>query len=461
MAFSSVNFLLLLPFLVAAYWLLPRDWRRAWLVVASFLVYIAAGWRDFFLLIAVTAANWLAHRLWPRSAAARRLAIVGNIAVLAWFKYRYFIAANIGLPAAGKLIIPLGLSFYIFQLIAYQIEILHGVISAAPTFFAFLLYIFFFPHHQSGPIMRPHQFLKSFREGRTWRAPRFKIGILILLWGLFKKIWIADFLMAPWVNGLYKTLAASHGAQGCAPLLAVGYGIQIYADFSGYSDIAVGLGRLFGFKLDRNFHQPFLAKSASEFWRRWHVTLSRWLQDFLFLPASVTFIEWREKIFGSNADDDQRAPMFAAMLVTMALGGLWHGANWTFLIWGFLHGFYLIAENLAESALARLRALRLVVAQAFLMLAWIPFRATNAGDVWALVSRWSGWAAPEALSALALFAAAILFCAFEERLEKNFVAIVRRALALPPGTLALGCGMALYLLICGIKHETAFIYQRF
>ena len=449
MPFSSTNFLFILPVLVAVYWLLPRNWRRFWLVVSSLVVYMAAGWRDLFLLWAVTAANWASYRVWPESRRVRHAMIAFNLLVLMWFKYRYFIADNVGYTFATResLIIPLGLSFYIFQLISYQVEILQGLIPKSPSFLSFLLYIFFFPHHQSGPIMRPHLFLRYFREGRPWRLPRFQMGLLIMLWGLFKKIWIADFLLAGSMNALYRALETSHGAQGNVLLLAVGYGIQIYADFSGYSDIAVGLGRMFGFRLDRNFHQPYITAGPSEFWRRWHVTLSSWLRDFLYIPL------------GGNRKGEART--LANLLIVMLLGGLWHGAAWTFVVWGFLHGLYLVIEKVGAPLLERVRTFKYLLFQFLFMLSWLPFRASRFGDIVALVRRYDAWVSPETVLALVLFAAIIGFSYMEDYLERHFIAIFRKVLAVPDFVLAPAFGAALYLLLVGVKYESMFIYQRF
>jgi len=449
MPFSSVNFLATLPLLLVVYWALPRAWRRGWLIVASTIVYMAAGWRDLTLLLAVTALNWGAHRLFPRARAARTALIVFDVLVLAWFKYRLFLAANLGLASAAHeaLIIPLGLSFYTFQLISYQVEIAQGIMKACPSFESFFLYIFFFPHHQAGPIMRPHAFIRSFLEGRRWRLGRFKIGLAIAAWGLFKKIWLADYLLSRWVGGLYGTLEASHGASGNALLLGVAYGAQIYADFSGYSDIAVGVGRMFGFKLDRNFHQPYLASGPSEFWRRWHVTLSSWLRDYVYIPL------------GGNRRGAARTKL--NLMLVMLIGGLWHGAQWTFVFWGFLHGAYLILEQATQRVWKRVPAVKYLFFQALFMLAWLPFRAHRAADLFALVARADAWLSPQTGPALLLFAAVALFSKFEDALERAFPRLVVRLAAVPDVAFAAATAAASLLLISGIKYEVMFIYQRF
>jgi alginate O-acetyltransferase complex protein AlgI len=445
--FSSINFLVLLPVLLLVYWLLPTAAKRIWLLVASLIVYLAAGWGDLLLLIAATSANWLSSAAFPRSRLAPKAMIVADILVLGWFKYRYFVAGMVGEGGAGSLIIPLGISFYTFQLISYQVELLRGIVTRRPTFFAFFLYIFFFPHHQAGPIMRPHRFLGAFVKGRKWSSARFRIGVMIFLWGLFKKIWIADWLMGDFVAQSFRQLHQSGGGQGNALLLGVVYGIQIYADFSGYSDIAVGLGRMFGFKLDRNFHQPYIAVGPSEFWRRWHVTLSRWLRDHVYIPL------------GGNRGSTWRTP--ANLMAVMLIAGLWHGAGWNFVVWGGLHGSYLVAERLGGRWLEKVAPLKFIVFQALFMLAWIPFRESDLRTVWTLFSRGDAWVSVQTVFAALLGFGIVVFSWLENRLEGTFPRLGLRWRRLPDAVFALACSFALLAVLSGVRHEAVFIYQRF
>lgn len=448
MPFSSINFVFLLPILLMVYWALPDSLKRFWLLVGSIVVYMAAGWEDLALLVTLTGLNWLSHRLMPDAPWVRRTMIVVNILFLGWFKYRFFLADAVGLQRGpGDLIIPLGISFYVFQLISYQVEILKGVLTQTPSFFAFFLYIFFFPHHQAGPIMRPHAFLGAFLHGRRWHLGRFKIGLIIFTWGLFKKVWIADFLLGDRVRELYQVLGQSHGASGSVWLLAVTYGIQIYADFSGYSDIAVGVGRMFGFKLDRNFHQPYLAVGPSQFWRKWHITLSAWLRDTIYIPL------------GGNRGGKGRARV--NLMIVMLVGGLWHGAGWAFLLWGFLHGAYLILEQWTAPVLDRVKPLKFILFQLLFMLAWIPFRENNIHTVLNLFSRPSAWIGWEALVAGAWLAAILAFSWAEDAVERRFIRLVRWTYRLPDPVLVPAYSFLLYMILSGVRYETTFIYQRF
>ena len=448
MSFSSLNFIFILPILLCVYWALPVSARRVWLLLASVVVYMAAGWKDLSLLLLVTSLNWVSHITCPKSKAARIGMILADIFILGWFKYRYFIAVNLGLTSTFQaVVIPLGISFYVFQLISYQVEIMQGILKEKPAYLSFLLYIFFFPHHQAGPIMRPHAFLGSFIHGRPWMKGRFKIGLIIFLWGLFKKIWIADFLVGPKVAAGFALLKDSHGRTGNAFLLAVLYGIQIYADFSGYSDIAVGTGRMFGFKLDRNFHQPYIAAGPSEFWRRWHVTLSQWLRDYIYIPL------------GGNRKGIPA--MYSFLMITMLVGGVWHGAAWSFVLWGFLHGAYLVVERLLARWPSKAIWAKRLLFQALFMLAWLPFREPSLDILKNLIFRSSAWLSPQLLMGMLCMVLIMLFSYGEDWLERHFVAMVSWLRQLGEPQFLLVFHVALFIVLAGVKSETGFIYQRF
>lgn len=448
MPFSSINFLFLVPLLLMVYWALPQNLKRAWLCSSSVLVYIYAGVPDLMLLLAVTLTNWLSHKWLPESRTTRAIMIITNILVLGWFKYRFFIAGIFHIDHRPiELIVPLGISFYIFQLISYQVEIHKKILVAPPTFFSFFLYIFFFPHHQAGPIMRPHAFLSAFVSGRPWNSHRFKSGLVILLWGLAKKIWLADLLFSGIVNERYALLEQSHGLTGNVLFLGCLYGGQIYADFSGYSDIAVGLGKMFGFKLDRNFHQPYIAMGPSEFWRRWHVTLSQWLRDYIYIPL------------GGNRSGKFRTRL--NMLIVMLVGGLWHGANWTFIVWGGLHGLFLIAEIIQKDLKIKSSLITLLIYQCLFMITWVPFREQNFNFIWTMVRRYDGWIGIETIYALLIITGIVCFSYLEDRLEHYFCRISILVHRLPVLMFSPAYATAIYIILCGVKNETTFIYQRF
>lgn len=446
MPFSSFNFILLVPFLVLSFWMMPRQLQKPWLLALSVLVYLAAGWQDLALLFGAVLVNWAVPKFSRDLQRACGLMVALDVAFLAYFKYRVFLANPGGWAHPGAVVIPLGISFYAFQLIAYQIELRRGELAEQPPFGDFLLYILFFPHHQAGPIMRPHAFLRCFEMARTFYASRFTSGVLIFLWGLAKKVWIAD-LAAPSANQLFGKLEL--GQLGVnLPLLGVLYGIQIYADFSGYSDMAVGLGRLFGFKFDRNFHQPYLASGPSEFWRRWHVTLSQWLRDFIYLPL------------GGNRKG--RARTLVNLMAVMVLGGLWHGAGWNFVAWGALHGLLLVAGRLSPRRLLSLpRWVRVAAFQGAVAMTWLPFRESDLGALGRALAQPGSILGPGLGTAALLLALAILFSLLEERLEGAFTALLRRCARMPLPLLATGYGAAFWAVLVGAGHATTFIYQRF
>lgn len=447
MPFSSFNFLLALPLMVVGFWTLPPKYQKGWLLVLSGIVYLAAGWMDLLLLVAVVAINWCGPVLLGASRNLARSLIVLDLGVLGWFKYRAFLASLAGWSHPMSIVIPLGISFYIFQLIAYQVELVRGELERRPGFLDFFLYIFFFPHHQAGPIMRPHAFLINFSRPRTFFRSRLLTGVIIFAWGLFKKVWIAD-VVAPLVDAQFLRFHERSGMVGNLWLLGVLYGIQIYGDFSGYSDMAVGLGRMFGFKFDRNFHQPYLAAGASEFWRRWHVTLSQWLRDYVYIPLGGGRIS--------------PARTLVNLLLVMLVGGLWHGASWNFVLWGGLHGVLLVLGRLLPERMAgRARLPRILMFQALVMLTWVFFREVDTSAILNAASRLSGWWGPGTFQAGILFAGMLLFSRMEQWLERRFAGLVSRLgqWPLPAFSVAYGCVLAFILI--GAGSATTFIYQRF
>lgn len=455
MPFSSFNFILVLPLMILSYWALPPRFQKVWLVVLSLGVYLAAGWRDLALLFVAVAVNWAGPFLFGATKRVTVSLVLGNLGFLAWFKYRLFLAAPATWNSPMGLIIPLGISFYVFQLISYQVEVQRGQVDSRVAFLDFFLFIFFFPHHQAGPIMRPHAFLVCFKQPRTFFRSRMITGLMIFLWGLFKKVWIAD-VVAPVVDTYFHRFHADEGLRGNLLLLGVLFGIQVYGDFSGYSDMAVGLGRLFGYKFDRNFHQPYLAGSPSVFWNRWHVTLTKWMRDFVFFPL------WNWSAARLSGHIRPAAVMLGCSLAVMLLTGLWHGGGWNFVLWGGIHGLLLVAWHfLPGSRHPALAFPKFVVFQLAVMLTWVLFREPNLEAVLAALTRKSAWVGAETFAALALFAAIVAFSALEDWLECRFVLLTRRARSWHPNLFSLAYGLLLFFVLIGAGSATTFIYQRF
>jgi alginate O-acetyltransferase complex protein AlgI len=354
--FQTQGFVAFTLLVLAGYWLLPRRWNTArvcLLVVASFHFYAAWNASLAFLVTATATLDYLLARWMDRiDSRARRRAVmwfsVGiNLGVLAYFKYRGFFLNELhdllrgfgGVPSWGKLspldiLIPFGISFYTFEAISYAVDVFQRKVKAERSLPHFLLFILFFPHLVAGPIVRAGDFLPQARRIKRWNWVRVQVAVQLLLMGLFKKFAIAD-RMAVFCDGLPGSpgpLLSPETHNSSAIWLAVlAYAVRIYADFSGYSDMAVGTAHLFGFKLTQNFNMPYLAANVSEFWRRWHISLSTWLRDYLFIPL------------GGSRVGPVRTNL--NLLITMLLGGLWHGANWGYVVWGGLHGLLLVGHR--------------------------------------------------------------------------------------------------------------------
>ncbi len=383
MLFNSIHFLLFLPVVATVYLLLPLKARRIFLLAASFYFYCVWSVKWSFLMVYTIAQDYWAIRIIHRSRrpAVRKTALVlslgGNLLILVLFKYYGFFNNSLGalwgsppLPALD-LILPMGISFYTFQTMSYVVDVYRREIAPPRSLLDFALFITFFPQLVAGPIMRGSELLHQFYEEHRPRAERILSGVLLVVWGLLKKVFVAD-SMGRIVDSVYGPAAAplDPGAfSGPALLMATyAFAVQIYCDFSAYTDICIGSGRILGFRIIENFNAPYLAVSITEFWRRWHMSLSRWLRDYLYIPL------------GGNRLGNART--YLNLMITMLLGGLWHGASWTFVAWGGLHGLYLAVERLL--GLDRLTPSRLTYGRRWLMgiftfhlvcLSWVLFRS--------------------------------------------------------------------------------------
>jgi len=383
--FASLDFTVFLLVVLLLYRLLPFRGQNLLLLVASLVFY---GWWDWrylglLLLSALTDAT-AAARIGATEDVGRRrawlaLSLCVNLGVLGFFKYFDFFVRSAGdllgllglhppLPLL-HLVLPVGLSFFTFQSMAYTVDVYRRrttVVSA----YDHLRFVAFFPVLLAGPIERHGHLLEQLRRPRTVTAEHVYRGVILLLWGLFKKVVIADNL-APYVNTVYDNVNAHSGAS--VLLATYLFAFQIYCDFSGYSDMAVGIARFMGIELVFNFQAPYLARDIQEFWRRWHVSLSTWLRDYVFLPLGGAFQPGAREVRN--------------ILVLFLACGLWHGASWTFVIWGGLHGVYLLVWRLRgrrppRRGLARWAAIAVTFHQA--LFAWIFFRAgtlRHAGEV--------------------------------------------------------------------------------
>jgi alginate O-acetyltransferase complex protein AlgI len=385
--FTEPVFFAFFPAVLAVAWL-DRGLRRRklWLLAASYLFYAAWDWRFLGLIAVSTLVDFAVGRGLGRARrpAPRRallLASLGaNLGLLGAFKYYgFFVDSAAGLlsalglePAARvpEIVLPVGISFYTFQTLSYTVDVYRGRLAPVRSVTDFALFVGFFPQLVAGPIVRAADFLPQLGSKPRWRDVAVRRHLALFLVGFVKKACIAD-NVAPFADSVF---AAPETFAALAVWTAVGlYAVQIYCDFSGYTDMAIACAGLLGYRLVRNFDFPYLARSVSEFWRRWHVSLSTWLRDYLYVPLG-----------GSRGS---RLATHRNLMVTMLLGGLWHGAAWTFVAWGALHGAALVAHRewrrLAAARLAPLpggRALATALTLHWILLTWIFFRAQSFAD---------------------------------------------------------------------------------
>lgn len=414
MLFNSAHFVLFFPVVVAAFFLFPK--RLQWLVLllSSAYFYMAfVPWYVFILVFLIVIDYVLGLALDPTSAtfpicsdsllkktgnirkALLVTSIVANIGTLFIFKYFDFFNENIAALATWidwnysiaslSLILPIGLSFHVFQSLSYVIEVYRGNQRAEKHLGIYALYVLFFPQLVAGPIERPQNLLHQFHSFKRFDLERAKDGLTLMLWGFFKKLVVAD-QAAVIVDAVYGDLYNMPPAA--LFIAAVLFSYQIYCDFSGYSDIARGAARVMGFELMLNFNRPYAARSISEFWRRWHISLSSWIRDYVYLPLG-----------GSRVSEFRHA---SNLMIAFLLSGLWHGANWTFVIWGAIHGVYLVVGNMVKPLRERLirvlgldetsavlSAIRVATVFFLVGISWIFFRLSSIGDAWFVIKNLS------------------------------------------------------------------------
>jgi D-alanyl-lipoteichoic acid acyltransferase DltB (MBOAT superfamily) len=401
MLFSSYTFLFqFLPATVLAFAAARRHSPRAGIMVlAGASLFFYGAWQPVYLLllivsIAVNFALGLRMEDPLRRRAIGTFGVALNLAALCYFKYTNFVFDSLNTLTGAPLpfvniVLPLGISFFTFQQIAYLVDVMRGA-KVERDIVSFTLFVSFFPHLIAGPLVHHAEMIPQFKRGRTGRSAVLAArGLAIFAAGLFKKVVIADNL-AQFVSPVFAHLDAGGGVTtSWAWLATLAYSLQIYFDFSGYSDMAIGLALLFGIRLPVNFRSPYRAISIIEFWRRWHITLSRFLRDYLYIPL------------GGNRLGEQRR--YLNLLVTMLLGGLWHGAGWNFLVWGGLHGVYLCINHLwrawrsdkADASPTGLAAKGVCWAITFfaVVLGWVFFRARTAGGAWQMLGGLFGFEA--------------------------------------------------------------------
>jgi alginate O-acetyltransferase complex protein AlgI len=398
MVFNSLQFLVFFPVVVALYYSVPNPARWLLLLSASCLFYVAFV-PSYILVMAVLiiidycAGIWIEKHEGKTKKVVLVISVLSTCAVLCVFKYFDFfngtvqtVASLIGFRyphAQLSLIVPLGLSFHTFQSLAYVIEVYRGRQKAEHHFGTYALYVMFFPQLVAGPIERPQNLLHQLRENHGFDAGKVVSGLQLMLWGFFKKTVIADRL-ALYVNQVYAVPAEYSGPAVAAATYL--FAFQIYYDFSAYSDIAIGAARVMGISLMKNFDRPYAALSVREFWQRWHISLSSWFRDFLYIPLG-----------GSRTGPGRH---LVNLLIVFCVSGLWHGAQWHFVAWGALHGLcycaYMLSGNCRHNIAARLgprlyKIAGMIVTFHFVTFAWIFFRADSCSSALSIIVRLTQW----------------------------------------------------------------------
>lgn len=393
MTFNSWEFLIFYPITLLLYFLLPKKLSRYSLLLMSLIFYLAWNYKLIVLILFTTAVSYFAGIIIEKTEkkSIKKLCVVISLVaclgVLLFFKYYNFLAGSLGwalMEITGNtydftlnLVLPVGISFYTFQTLSYVIDVYRGNEKAERNFPLFALYVTFFPQLVAGPIERPGNLIPQLREKNALTADNVRIGLQKMAVGFFKKIVVAD-LLAEYVNSVFNnpTEATGFGVVIAAALFSV----QIYCDFSGYTDIAIGCARVMGIKLMKNFDRPYTAKTVKEFWARWHISLSTWFRDYLYFPLG-----------GSRCSKPRH--MFNLFMVFF-VSGLWHGANWTFIIWGLIHAAYRIIGELTykkrEEFWAKIHVdtgstwfgiIRRILTFILVAFAFIFFRANSLGDL--------------------------------------------------------------------------------
>lgn len=401
MSFNSLAFIFFFLLVSTLYFALPHRWRWIWLLGSSYYFYMT--WKPVFLLLLVAPTfltYLLALQVGKVSLSSKKksyllLCVLFNLSLLFIFKYysffyysfRDFFGLSLYTPSF-TLLLPIGISFYIFKCISYSVDVFQGTLKPEKHFGRFALYVSFFPQLLAGPIERATTLLPQFNQRFQFDYQRVTGGLKRMLWGLFQKMVIAD-NVAKLVDSVYNQ--PNHYEGVSLVIATVFFAFQIYCDFSGYSNIAIGAAQVLGFTTMENFNRPYFAKSIPDFWRRWHISLSTWFRDYLYIPMGGRRVSRHR--WGFN------------LLVVMLICGLWHGANWTFVVWGGLHGCYLVLSTATQKVREKVceaiglkkvprfhQGLQMSITFFLVCLAWIFFRANSIADaLYILRHTFTGW----------------------------------------------------------------------
>lgn len=373
MSFCSFEYIIFIPIVFIAYWIVPKKFQWFVILISSYYFYMNWNIKYSLLMLFVTVVSYGFARLIQKFTKYKKLLLIMSlllcISCLFFFKYFNFLAECIyngfgymGSRIVINVILPVGISFYTFQAMSYVIDVYRGRVKPETHFGKFAAFISFFPQLVAGPIERTENLLPQIKEARTFNYDQASYGLKLISWGVFKKIVIAD-MSAATVDNIYNSLSNYKGFALIGATII--FGLQIYCDFSGYSDIAIGSAKLLGINLTKNFNSPYFSCSIKEFWSRWHISLSTWFKDYVYIPLG-------------GSDKNNRLKTCINFLITFLVSGLWHGANWTFVIWGLIHGLLRIMEFLFFNVRERKKTILNVIITFFIVsFAWIFFRAQS------------------------------------------------------------------------------------
>ncbi len=388
MLFNSIDFLIFLPIVFSLYWLLYKNLKaqNILLLISSYLFY---GWWDYRFLALIAASTivdyFVGLQIFKSHNKSTKkkwflLSILFNLGLLGFFKYyNFFIeswvnsVSTLGFSIentwALNIILPVGISFYTFQTLSYSIDIYKGKLTPTNNFIGFAAFVSFFPQLVAGPIERASNLLPQILKSREFTYKAISTGVKLMIWGFFLKLVVAD-RAAIYVNAVYNNVENHDGLSFIAATVL--FSFQIYGDFAGYSLIAIGIAKMFGLTLMTNFNRPYFAASISEFWSRWHISLSTWFKDYVYIPLGGNRVKKPRWVFN--------------LFITFLISGLWHGANWTFVIWGALNGVYLIIEALIFKY-KRTSVIHIIITFILINFAWIFFRANTLDNAYYIINK--------------------------------------------------------------------------
>lgn len=395
MLFNSFEFLIFFPIVCIIYYLLPTvKSRNTCLLIASYYFYMC--WEPIYatLILGSTIITYLCgiyvekYKTQPKKRkSVFVISLVVNFGILFLFKYYNFINESIyslldslhvrwDIPNLD-ILLPVGISFYTFQAVGYTIDIYRGQLSAEKNFFVYALFVSFFPQLVAGPIERASNLLPQFHQKHHFKYSNAVEGIKLMLWGFFMKLCVGD-VLSEYIDAVYNNVPNHTGST--LVLATILFAFQIYCDFGGYSNIAIGAAKFMGYNLMENFHRPYFSLSIKEFWRRWHISLSSWFTDYVYIPLGGNRVKYRRHLLN--------------LMITFLVSGLWHGANWTFVLWGVTHGSYMIIENVCRRYIYDSKpntwwskTLNMIICFALVSFAWIFFRANNIQDAFEIIQK--------------------------------------------------------------------------